>query len=302
MPISPAAASPYLSVATPSVTKPSTASAMPEAGSAAVGDQVTLSSQAKQMLASGGATKPPLQLKLADGGAAIQSFDHEKMDAVMAYHGEQRDYMRRMMTFARETLGVGKPEDGGGLMLSGEITNLIKKSAAQAGIQEPQMPPDVAAWQAAHSSSSEPEPAPSKAVQGTSMITLFLPEDKGGGQVEIFFDNKALDQLATTSADTLKGGLVDLLNGGDKGKSTNEAMQQGLFGQWMNENSAYHPEWQQSKARLAYTAPGQPAGSQPMFMIQSKDRPDYVTQHTDDLVNSVLNLLKGGAGFGSPSS
>jgi len=269
------------------------------AGGTAVGDQVTLSPQAKQLLTTGGGATAPLQLKLGDGGAALQSLDHKTMDAVMAYHGEQRDYMRRMMTFARESFGLGKVEDGGGLMLSGDIGNLIKKSAAQAGIEEPKMPAEVAAWEAARSSGSEAEPAPSKATQGTSMVTLYLPEDKGGGQVEFFFDNKALDALANMSADALKGGLVDLLNGGEKGKKTNEAMKQGLFGQWMEENAEYHPEWQQSKARLAFTAPDQPAGSQPLFMIQSKERPDYVTQHTDELVSSVLKLLKGGAGSGS---
>lgn len=285
---------PLLNTATKATAKQGQAPSSGANGTGGAGDQVTLSPQANVFLKDAKGAS----LALAGPSIAFNIPDLKAMDTIIAYHNDMRDHMRKTMDFARESFGLGKIEDGGGLALTGDIGDVVKKAAAKAGIVEPEKPAEVKAWEEARNanSSSGTEAKPSAGVQGTSLITMYLPEDKGGGQVELWFDNKGLDKLANLSPDDVKKNLLDLMKGGNKESGVNAAIDNGVLGQFMNENSAWHPEWKQPKARLAYVDPNAPAGSSPLFMIQSKSRPDYVTEHADELVDTVMKMLKAAKG------
>lgn len=257
-------------------------------------DQVTLSPEANTFLKSAGGTTP----KLADAGFTFNVPDLKAMNAEMGLRRDALEQRMKQSVFAREALGLGNVEDGGGLTLSGEIGNVVMAAAAKAGIGAPEHPGVLQAGADAQKTEgpSEPQAAPGPGTQGTSMITLHLPDAKGGGQVQMWFNNKGLDQFASLSADTVKSSLLDLMKGGDTAAGINAAIDKGVFGQFMNENTDHHADWKEPTARLAYVDPNAPAGSEPLFMIQSKDRPDYVAQHADELVDNVMKLLKAAKG------
>ncbi len=285
---------PLLNTATKTTAKQGQPPSSAASGTGGAGDQVTLSPQANVFLKN---LKGPSET-LAGPSITFNIPDQKAMDKIMAYHNDMRDHMRKTMHFARKSFGLGEVEDGGGLALTGKIGDVIKKAAAAAGIVEPEKPDEVKAWEEARNADnpSEAEAEPSAGVQGTSLITMYLPEDKGGGQVELWFDNKALDKLASLSPDDVKKNLLDLMTGGNKESGANATIDNGVFGQFMNENAAWHPEWKQPKARLAYVDLDAPEGSSPLFMIQSKSRPDYVAEHADELVDTVMKMLKAAKG------
>ena len=132
------------------------------------------------------------------------------------------------------------------------------------------------------------------------MITLFLPGSQGTDdkQVEIWLDNRAFDKLGKMSADEVKAGLVDMLNGPDAAASQ-AAVDNGAFGAAMRTDSEHHPEYQQSKARLGFFDPQQGTNAQPWLMIQSRSEPGYVQENAGKLVDTVMSILKEGAA-GSP--
>ncbi|KAA0688911.1 hypothetical protein [Azospirillum brasilense] len=261
---------------------------IPENGSSPAGDQVTLSAQAKGLMAGGSGANPAMG---APREFAITGIPPASSDPTDDYFAKMHKYFEDLNNFTKKTLGLG---DRVGVGLTGDIINVMKKAAAKAGIVEPEMPASIKAMKEEREarSASEPEKEPGPGMKGTSLITLYMPEEEGGGQVEIWLDNKGLDKLADLSAQTVKSSLVDLMKGDDKAAAANAAIDNGIFGKAFAENAAWHPEFRTPKARMAYFDPSVEPGESPLFMIQSKAQAGYVSQHAGDLAASLINLLK----------
>ncbi|MBB3265378.1 hypothetical protein FHW79_002998 [Azospirillum sp. OGB3] len=261
---------------------------IPENGSSPAGDQVTLSAQAKGLMAGGSGANPAMG---APREFAITGIPPASSDPTDDYFAKMHKYFEDLNNFTKKTLGLG---DRVGVGLTGDIINIMKKAAAKAGIVEPEMPASIKAMKEEREarSASEPEKEPGPGMKGTSLITLYMPEEQGGGQVELWIDNKGLDKLADLSAQTVKSSLVDLMKGDDKAAAANAAIDNGIFGKAFAENAAWHPEFRTPKARMAYFDPSAEPGETPLFMIQSKQQAGYVSQHAGDLAASLINLLK----------
>lgn len=278
------------------------ASAKPAAASgqsqkAPATDTVSLSAQAVAGMnaSSGGLTTQPLQLQLA-GGLELGNWEEQRrrMDVVMKYHEEALGTRFAAMKSLRGQFGLeSEIEGGGGIMLSGDIGKVIDRQMETRGLGMPEKSQEVKDWEAERASKATPPPP---GWDKTSMITLFLPGTKGTGdkQIEILLDNTAFDKLNKMSADDVKAGLVDMLNGPDAAASK-AAVDNGAFGAVMRGDSEHHPEWQNSKARLGFFDPAQGIKSQPWLMIQSESEPGYVKENAGKLVDAVMNILKEGA-------
>ncbi|MCG5241975.1 hypothetical protein ACIU1J_10445 [Azospirillum doebereinerae] len=192
----------------------------------------------------------------------------------------------------RTTFGLPKAvEAGGGLMLTGNIESVIDRT----------MEMDAAAAQGKPVSMLEREkigfaedPSMPEGTANTSMITLFLPGSQGSRseQVDILFDDATMSKLAAMTPDAVKAGLVDMMADTDAARAGTAAMSGGTLGMFIAENGDRHPEYASPKARYGLFDPEQGEGGQPMLMIQSKSRPDYVHEHADDLVDAVMGLLR----------
>ncbi|MHA7062275.1 hypothetical protein [Azospirillum argentinense] len=264
---------------------------IPGNGSSPAGDQVTLSAQAKGLMAGG------LEAIPAKGGPtefAITGTPPASSDPTDDYFAKMQKYFEDLNNFTKKTLGLGDRAGVTGVGLTGDIINVMKKAAAKAGIVEPEMPASIKAMKEEREarSASEPEKEPGPGMKGTSLITLYMPEDQGGGQVELWLDNKALDKLTDLSAQNVKSSLVDLMKGDGKAAAANAAIDNGIFGKAFAENAAWHPEFRTPKARMAYFDPSAEPGESPLFMIQSKNQAGYVSQHAGDLAANLINLLK----------
>ena len=242
------------------------------------------------------ARKTPMRLRV-DGDRPV--FDPARDRAVLEYHRDSFEHGRERNDVLRQSFGLpGDIADGGGLALTGDITGVIDKTMALDGKPPPDKPAEMLAMEKERAAGPDPyggSPPPSEAVKNTSMITLYLPGSQGTGseQIEIMLDNSALSKLASMSADTVKKGLVDLMTGSDSAKAGNEAVKNGDFGAFMAENKDWHPEYTSPKARVAFFDPDKGADQQPMLMIQSESRPDYVRDHADSMVDAVMGLLRG---------
>jgi len=186
-------------------------------------------------------------------------------------HGFARNEM------LRTAFGLPKEvEAGGGLMLTGHIESVIDRTMQLDAGTMPERP------------MSEPE-------ANTSMITLLLPNSRSGlnERIEILFDDTTMSKLAAMSPDAVKAGLVDMMADTDTARAGTAAMTSGSLGQFIAENGDRHPEYASPKARYGLFDPEQGESGQPMLMIQSRSRPDYVREHADDLVDAVMGLLRG---------
>lgn len=213
--------------------------------------------------------------------------------AIMDYQRDKMAHRFGMMSGVREALGLSANiDDGGGVALTGKIADVIDKTLALDGKGGPQKPPELLAREAQQGTSGMPE-----GTAKTSMITLYLPGTQGTGseQIEIMIDDSAMEKLAAMSPQAVKDGLVDMLGGGDEAKAGNAAMKSGAFGKFMEENKDWHPEFASSKARFGLFDPDKGNTAQPMLMIQSESRPDYVRDHVGQLVDGVMKLLRGAA-------
>ncbi len=214
--------------------------------------------------------------------------------AIMDYQRDKMAHRFGMMSSVREALGLSANiDDGGGVALTGKIADVIDKTLALDGKGGPQKPPELLAREAAQQGTSGMPEGTAK----TSMITLYLPGTQGTGseQIEIMIDDSAMEKLAAMSPQAVKDGLVDMLGGGDEAKAGNAAMKSGAFGKFMEENKDWHPEFASSKARFGLFDPDKGNTAQPMLMIQSESRPDYVRDHVGQLVDGVMKLLRGAA-------
>ncbi|MBK1842455.1 hypothetical protein JHL17_34175 [Azospirillum sp. YIM B02556] len=239
-----------------------------------------------------GTDTPPLLLNI-DG--TLPRFDPHRNDEIMAYHETVFAHHLQRNDLLRKNFGLPQNiEDGGGLALSGNIAKVIDRTMVLDGAVLPEKPPALLAKEqgAAASPSTMPEGSAS-----TSMITLYLPGSQGTGseQIEIMFDDKAMAKLAGMSPDAVKAGMIDMLAGTEQGAAGNAAMKKGMMGKMMEENAGWHPEFAASKARFGIFDPDQGTNAQPMMMIQSESRPDYVKEHVGDLVDAVMGLLRGAA-------
>lgn len=290
--------------APPSAVSPAAASSAASSVPAAkkpVADTVSLSPQAVSKMngAADSPAKPPVQLKIA-GDISFEDFraTSARMEKVMEYHSARMDFVRDAMKSLRTQFGFEEEgENAGNLMLSGEIGKVVERQAVSRGGVMPEKSQEVKDWEAERQSQSSPPP---KGWDTTSMITLFLPGSQGTDdkQVEIWLDNRAFDKLGKMSADEVKAGLVDMLNGPDAAASQ-AAVDNGAFGAAMRTDSQHHPEFQQSKARLGFFDPQQGTNAQPWLMIQSRSEPGYVQENAGKLVDTVMSILKEGAA-GSP--
>lgn len=284
--------------ATPSAA--SSAAVSSTASSAAkkpVTDTVSLSAQAVSAMNGSADTpaKPPVQLKIA-GDVSFADFraTSARIQKVMEYHSARMDFVRDAMKSLRTQFGFEEEgENAGNLMLSGEIGKVVERQAVSRGGVMPEKSQEVKEWEAERQSEATPPP---KGWDTTSMITLFLPGSQGTDdkQVEIWLDNRAFDKLGKMSADEVKAGLVDMLNGPDAAASQ-AAVDNGAFGAAMRTDSEHHPEFQQSKARLGFFDPQQGTDAQPWLMIQSRSEPGYVQENAGRLVDTVMSILKEGA-------
>lgn len=286
--------------ATPSAASPaaapSTASLAP-AAKKPVTDTVSLSEQAVSKMNGSADTpvKPPVELKIAgDFSFADLQAMNARLEKVMEYHSARRDFARDTIQSLRGQFGFDpEGKDGGNLMLSGEIGKVVERQMESRGLAIPEKSQVVKDWEAGHQSEASPPP---EGWDTTSMITLFLPGSQGTDdkQVEIWLDNRALEKLGKMSADEVKAGLVDMLNGPDAAASQ-AAVDNGAFGAAMRTDSQHHPEFQQSKARLGFFDPQQGTDAQPWLMIQSRSEPGYVHENAGKLVDTVMSILKEGA-------
>lgn len=239
-----------------------------------------------------GTDTPPLLLKI-DG--TLPRFDPHQNDEIMAYHEKVFAHHLQRNDLLRKSFGLSQDiEDGGGLALSGNIAKVIDRTMTLDGAALPEKPPALLAKEQAAAASPSTMPEGSAR---TSMITLYLPGSQGTGseQIEIMFDDKAMTKLAGMSPDAVKAGMIDMLAGTEQGAAGNAAMKRGMMGKMMEENAAWHPEFANSKARYGVFDPDQGTNAQPMMMIQSESRPDYVREHVGDLVDAVMGLLRGAA-------
>lgn len=291
--------------------KPAAARSSAPAAGAPVEDAVSFSQAALAALKAGGptakapathgpsapaATAPaaaPPMLTI-DGG--LETVDFKQLqrttDLQMGHMAEQREFFHQRNDALRSAFGLPADiEQGGGLMLSGAIGDAIDGWMAANGTSKPEKPAELAAWEKARASDDGGSAQPPGTAR-TAMITLFLPGSQGTGseQVEIWIDNQAFEKLASLSADEVKAGLMDLMTGGAKADSVNKAIDDGPFGQFIAENAAHHPEFGTPNARLAFTDPD--GGDHPLLMIQSESRPDYVMKNADQLVDTVMGILK----------
>ncbi|HYH39887.1 MAG TPA: hypothetical protein VD860_16825 [Azospirillum sp.] len=281
----PSAASP---AATPSTASPAPAAKKP------VTDTVSLSAQAVSKMNGSADTpvKPPVQLKIAgDFSFADLQAMNARLEKVMEYHSARRDFARDTIQSLRGQFGFDpEGKDGGNLMLSGEIGKVVERQMESRGLAIPEKSQVVKDWEA------EMQSVPPEGWDTTSMITLFLPGSQGTDdkQVEIWLDDRALEKLGKMSADEVKVGLVDMLNGPDPAASQ-ATVDNGAFGAAMRTDSKYHPEFQHSKARLGFFDPEQGTNAQPWLMIQSRSEPGYVQENAGKLVDTVMSILKEGA-------
>ena len=264
-------------------------------------DTVSLSAQAVSKMngaanATGDSSAPPVQLKI-EGDLSFADFKamSARIEKVMEYHSARMDFTRDTIESLRGQFGFDPDGNGGNLMLSGEIGKVAERQMESRGLAPPEKSQEVKDWEAARQSQASVSP---EGWNKSSLITLFLPGSQGSDdkQVEIWLDNRAFDKLGKMSADEVKAGLVDMLNGPDAAASQ-AALDGGAFGAAMRTDSEHHPEFQQSKARLGFFDPQQGTSAQPWLMIQSRSEPGYVQENAGKLVDTVMSILKeGGAG------
>lgn len=245
--------------------------------------------------APGGPSAPPVQLKIA-GDLSFADFKamSARIEKVMDYHLARGDFIRQSMESLRSQFGFETEGEGAGnVSLSGEIGKVVERQAVSRGIAMPEKSQEVKDWEAERQSQAS---VPPEGWDKSSLITLFLPGSQGTDdkQVEIWLDNRAFDKLGRMSADEVKAGLVDMLNGPDAAASQ-AAVDDGAFGAAMRADSKYHPEFQKSKARLGFFDPEQGTSAQPWLMIQSRSEPGYVQENAGKLVDTVMSILKEGA-------
>lgn len=262
-------------------------------------DTVSLSAQAVSKMngsanAVDGPAAPPVQLKIA-GDLSFADFraTSARMEKVMDYHLAKGDFIRQSMQSLRGQFGFDpEAKDGGNLMLSGEIGKVVERQMESRGLAPPEKSQEVKDWEAERQSEAS---VPPEGWDKSSLITLFLPGSQGSNdkQVEIWLDNRAFEKLGKMSADEVKAGLVDMLNGPDAAASQ-AAVDNGAFGAAMRVDSQHHPEFQQSKARLGFFDPQQGTNAQPWLMIQSRSEPGYVQENAGKLVDTVMSILKEG--------
>lgn len=261
-------------------------------------DTVSLSAQAVSKMdgstnAVGGPAAPPVQLKIA-GDFSFADFEamNARLEKVMEYHLARWDFTRDTIKSLRGQFGFDPDGNGGNLMLSGEIGKVAERQMESKGFTIPEKSQVVKDWEAERQSEAS---VPPEGWDTTSMITLFLPGSQGTDdkQVEIWLDNRAFETLGKMSADEVKAGLVDMLNGPDAAASQ-ASVDNGACGAAMRTDSRYHPEFQQSKARLGLFDPQQGTSAQPWLMIQSRSEPGYVQENAGKLVDTVMSILKEG--------
>lgn len=245
-----------------------------------------------------------MRLATADDGISFEERSR-MMDEIMASRMALRDHHFKRDAALRENFDLPslESEQGGGLMLSGDITKVVDRWMANNGSPAPERTAPEAGAPA-----ESTEPKASNGFDGTSMITLFIPtantQNAGNEKVEILFDNAFLKSLASRSAEEVKTGLVDMLAGGRKANAMKTAMENGTFGAWFDANADRHPEFRDTNARFGYVDPDNPT-DHPSLMIQSNQRPEYVRENLDAIVDSVMTILHGaypGAGDQSPPS
>lgn len=281
-------------------------SAPPAAAASGPQDSVDLSPAAQAALQDGYATLidaagKPMKLKV-DGDRPFISFEERMRHAELMHehHDRERAFGWRQNDFLRERFGLPKDiDEGGGLMLTGDpIIAAVRKRMAADGDAPPHKSDKLSAADKKAQAGGEAAPAeqPSAAVQGTSMITVFLPGSQGSDsrQIEFWLNNDTLDKLSGMSADEVKKGLLDLTSGSDAAVSGNTAVKDGVFGQFMRENADYHPEFTRPEARYALFDPEKGGGGHPMLMIQTPDEGAYLREHMSDLVDGLMNILGGG--------
>ena len=281
----PPAASPSTAPPAPAVKKPVT-------------DTVSLSPQAvsKMNEAAGTPVKPPVQLKIAGDDISFADFQamSARFEKVMDYHLARGEFLIDTMKTLRTQFGFeADGKSTGNVSLSGEIGNVVERQAVSRGRAMPEKSQEVMEWEAERQSEASP---PSEGWNTTSLITLFLPGSQGTDdkQVEIWIDNRAFEKLGSMSADEVKAGLVDMLNGPDAAASQ-AAVDNGAFGAAMRLDSQHHTEFQKSKARLGFFDPEQGTNAQPWLMIQSRSEPGYVQENAGKLVDTVMSILKEGS-------
>ena len=261
-------------------------------------DTVSLSAQAVSKMdgstnAVGGPAAPPVQLKIA-GDFSFADFEamNARLEKVMEYHLARWDFTRDTIKSLRGQFGFDPDGNGGNLMLSGEIGKVAERQMESKGFTIPEKSQVVKDWEAERQSEAS---VPPEGWDTTSMITLFLPGSQGTDdkQVEIWLDNRAFETLGKMSADEVKAGLVDMLNGPDAAAAL-AWVDNGACGAAMRTDSRYHPEFQQSKARLGLFDPQQGTSAQPWLMIQSRSEPGYVQENAGKLVDTVMSILKEG--------
>lgn len=294
-----APASPLPSTISPAASPaaaPSTAAPVP-AAKKPVGDTVSLSAQAvsKMNEAADTPAKPPVELKIA-GDVSFADFRamSARVEKVMEYHSARMDFVRDAMKSLRSQFGFeGEGESTGNVSLGGEIGKVVERQAVSRGRGMPEKSQEVKDWEAERQYEAS---VPPEGWDTTSLITLFLPGSQGTDdkQVEIWIDNRAFEKLGAMSADEVKAGLVDMLNGPDAAASQ-AALDNGAFGAAMRLDSQHHPEFQKSKARLGFFDPQQGTDAQPWLMIQSRSEPGYVHENAGKLVDTVMSILKEGA-------
>ncbi|WP_395453991.1 hypothetical protein ACHMW5_08645 (plasmid) [Azospirillum melinis] len=288
-----AAASPPAPSSPPA--SPSTASPVPAAKKPAT-DTVSLSAQAvsKMSVSAAGPAEPPVQLKIV-GELSFTDLraTSARIEKVMEYHSARMDFTRDTIKSLCGQFGFDPDGNGGNLMLSGEIGKVAERQMESRGRAMPEKSQEVKDWEAERQSQAS---VPPEGWDKSSLITLFLPGSQGTDdkQVEIWLDNRAFEKLGKMSADEVKAGLVDMLNGPDAAASQ-VAVDDGAFGAAMRTDSRYHPEYQQSKARLGFFDPQQGTSAQPWLMIQSRSEPGYVQENAGKLVDTVMSILKEGA-------
>ncbi|CAO3363734.1 hypothetical protein [Azospirillum palustre] len=285
---------PSSSPASPKIVSPTA----PQAKTAT--DTVSLSAQAVSKMtgaadAPGGPSAQPVQLKIP-GDLSFADFKamSARMEKVMDYHLARGNFIRQSMESLRSQFGFeGEGEAAGNVSLGGEIGKVVERQAVSRGIAMPEKSQEVKDWEAERQSGAS---FPPDGWDKSSLITLFLPGSQGSDdkQVEIWLDNRAFDKLGKMSADEVKAGLVDMLNGPDAAASQ-AAVDDGAFGAAMRADSEHHPEFQQSKARLGFFDPEQGTSAQPWLMIQSRTEPGYVQENAGKLVDTVMSILKEGA-------
>ncbi|HYC02382.1 MAG TPA: hypothetical protein VED40_03770 [Azospirillaceae bacterium] len=256
-----------------------------------VTDTVTLSPEAQALMARGaGAASPP------KGSAPV---DPAVVDAQRGeYAAAMREYNTKFMEATRDLLGVKETE---GFILTGRISETLKKVFAAQGLVEPQKPAELAAADAAAEARTRPVPHPdalhplSVRPQATpeptaSRITIFASGGPSKGSVDIIFNDAALDRIAKLSPEELRAGMVDAFSGGTRGAAANQAVERSAIGRFVASNDQKNPDLKAANQRFVALDPAKREAT-PLFVVQTSNSPDLLGRSMDEIVQTVSRAL-----------